>query len=216
MFSRYLYHSGINEPYVRHCGDLWRALAHLNPAHVIDIGGNDGTLLATFQSLASRRLQLTNVDASASFIDENRIKGIDYVNAYWGTVEVEPADIIVSTNVFQHNQDLNTFLRGIKAALRPQGLWVLEFPYFLRTAETLQFDQFYHEHVYYWLLTPLIAILAVLEEGRQAQRQHALRHLHQGYECVTRIRIPSLNGFSQCFRDASGIMLCHHDLNIAI
>jgi SAM-dependent methyltransferase len=160
MFSRYLYRSGINEPYVRHCGDLWRALAHLNPAHVIDIGGNDGTLLATFQSLASRRLQLTNVDASASFIDENTKKGIDYVNAYWGTVDVEPADIIVSTNVFQHNPDFKTFLRGIKAALRPHGLWVLEFPYFLRTAETLQFDQFYHEHVYYWLLTPLIAILA--------------------------------------------------------
>jgi hypothetical protein len=35
----------------------------------------------------------------------------------------------------------------------------LEFPYTLRTFETLQFDQFYHEHYYYWLVTPLVKFL---------------------------------------------------------
>jgi SAM-dependent methyltransferase len=160
MFSTYLYRSGVNEPYARHCREMWQAFRHLNPGRIIDVGGNDGTLLAAFQSVASQRLELINVDASQSFAEENERRGIRYVNGYWGTVDVEPADLIVSTNVFQHNPDVSTFLRGIKAALRPQGLWVLEFPYLLRTAETLQFDQFYHEHVYYWLLTPLVRILA--------------------------------------------------------
>jgi SAM-dependent methyltransferase len=153
---------------------MWHALRHLNPSRIIDVGGNDGTLLAAFQSVASQRLDLVNVDASRSFVEENERRGIRYVNGYWGSVDVEPADLIVSTNVFQHNPDVATFLRGIKAALRPQGLWVLEFPYLLRTAETLQFDQFYHEHVYYWLLTPLVRILADHGLAVTAVSEHAV------------------------------------------
>lgn len=37
-------------------------------------------------------------------------------------------------------------------------MWILEFPYSLRTLQTLQFDQFYHEHFYYWLITPLVKL----------------------------------------------------------
>jgi hypothetical protein len=44
-------------------------------------------------------------------------------------------------------------MRGIVKFL--DGVWVLEFPYTLETITTGQFDQFYHEHYYYWLLAPL-------------------------------------------------------------
>jgi hypothetical protein len=44
-------------------------------------------------------------------------------------------------------------MRGIQKHL--DGVWILEFPYTLDTIATGQFDQFYHEHYYYWLITPL-------------------------------------------------------------
>jgi hypothetical protein len=97
---------------------------------------------------------LVNVDASESFKQDNEDAGILFINDYWSdTVSAPKADIIISTNVFQHTKDIHAFMRGIQKHL--DGVWILEFPYTLDTIATGQFDQFYHEHYYYWLITPL-------------------------------------------------------------
>ena len=97
---------------------------------------------------------MVNVDASESVQGSNEEAGFEFINAYWSEdVDVPKADIIVSTNVFQHTKDIHSFLRGIQKHL--DGVWILEFPYALETILTGQFDQFYHEHYYYWLLSPL-------------------------------------------------------------
>ena len=156
MYASYFYRSGVSAPFVQHCQDMFAEIAHLAPKRVIDIGGNDGTLLRAFQSQALGKLQLVNVDASASVRPENEAAGIEFHNALWGDVAVGTADVIVSTNVFQHTADVEKFLGGIERHL--DGLWILEFPYFLTTLETNQFDQIYHEHYFYWLVTPLVAL----------------------------------------------------------
>ena len=133
---------------------MYRSFKHLKHDTIIDIGGNDGTLLKTFQGQSAEKLRLVNVDASESVQGSNEEAGIKFINAYWSEdVDVPKADIIVSTNVFQHTKDIHAFLRGIQKHL--DGVWILEFPYALETILTGQFDQFYHEHYYYWLLSPL-------------------------------------------------------------
>ncbi len=156
MYGTYLYRSGVNAPYRAHCHAMWEEIAQHHPKRIIDIGGNDGTLLATLRDSSAQPLALVNVDASTSMAKENAAKGIEYVNAYWGDVDVGKADVITSTNVFQHTKDIDKFLAGINRHL-DGGVWVLEFPYFLTTVETSQFDQIYHEHYYYWLVAPLVA-----------------------------------------------------------
>lgn len=157
MFSNYLYRSSVNLPYIEHCKKMWEEIKNYNPKTIVDIGGNDGALLKAFRSVSKNDLNLINVDASKSFIDENEQAGIKYYNNYWGDLVLESKpDIIVSTNVFQHNPNYRRFLNGIKNNLN--GRWILEFPYFLETVKTFQFDQIYHEHVYYWLVTPLVDI----------------------------------------------------------
>lgn len=157
MFSNYLYRSSVNLPYVEHCKKMWQDIAKYNPQIILDIGGNDGALLNAFRAASNKNLRLVNVDASASFKDDNQNLGIEYHNAYWGDIELkQKADIIISTNVFQHNPNYKKFLEGIKNNLN--GRWILEFPYFLETVKTNQFDQIYHEHVYYWLVTPLVKL----------------------------------------------------------
>jgi hypothetical protein len=178
MYARYLYRSAVGAPYVEHCRRMWHDLAPRKPRRVIDIGGNDGTLLAAFQSQSGEKLELVNVDASASVEAENLAKGIHYVNAYWGDAEVGTADVIVSTNVFQHTADVGKFLRGIQRHL--DGVWVLEFPYFFTTLRTNQFDQIYHEHYYYWLVTPLVELfrqhgLTIVEVSEQDIHGGSLR-----------------------------------------
>ena len=154
MFNQYLYRSSINKPYIDHCRKMWSYIKNFEPKRIADIGGNDGSLLKTFNDLSYNELDLTNIDASSSFREDNESFGIKYVQEYWGDkIFDHKFDIITSTNVFQHNPNYHKFLQGIKNNLN--GIWILEFPYFLETVFTDQFDQIYHEHVFYWLLTPL-------------------------------------------------------------
>lgn len=170
VFSKYLFRSGINKPYIHHCKKMWYDIKHmLYGTHtdccaenkpkktIVDIGGNDGTLLKAFKSQSNGPLKLINVDASSSFRKENEEAGIEYIQSYWGDVQLEEkANLIVSTNVFQHTPDYRKFIQGIVDNLH--GVWILEFPYFMDTVDGDQFDQTYHEHVYYWLLTPLMKL----------------------------------------------------------
>ena len=154
LYKHYLYRSGVSQPYIDHCAALFHSFKHLRHGTIIDIGGNDGTLLKTFQAQSDLPLYLVNVDASESFKQDNEDAGILFINEYWSdAVEAPKADIIISTNVFQHTKDIHAFMRGIQKHL--DGVWILEFPYTLDTIATGQFDQFYHEHYYYWLITPL-------------------------------------------------------------
>jgi 2-polyprenyl-3-methyl-5-hydroxy-6-metoxy-1,4-benzoquinol methylase len=158
MFETYLYRSSINKPYAYHCIKMWSYINNFSPKRIADIGGNDGTLLSAFKQMSNNQLDLVNIDASSSFKDDNENKGITYIQEYWGDLIFDNKfDVITSTNVFQHNPDYKKFLNGIRNNLN--GIWILEFPYFLDTVKTNQFDQIYHEHVFYWLLTPLYPLL---------------------------------------------------------
>ena len=162
LYEHYLYQSGVSEPYIKHCKEMYRSLYHLNLETIIDIGGNDGTLLKSFREESKesefwcgvKPKRFINVDASESFRSINEEAGIEYCKGFFNEdMDLPKANLIVSTNVFQHTKDIHSFLRGIQKHL--DGVWVLEFPYTLTTLATLQFDQFYHEHYYYWLVSPL-------------------------------------------------------------
>ena len=166
LYGKYFYHSGVNKPYIKHCEELFYSINHLKSNIIIDIGGNDGTLLRTFKRLEDfgnnsrnriHRKRYINVDVSDSFQLINSQSGIEYYKAFFShKLDLPKADIIISTNVFQHTKNIEIFLKGISKFLN--GVWILEFPYTLRTLEKLYFDQFYHEHYYYWLITPLETI----------------------------------------------------------
>ena len=157
LYNNYVYNSGVSAPYKEHCKKMYESFHFLKHDTIIDIGGNDGTLLKTFQEQTDKPLTLINVDASASFKEQNEAAGIKYINGFFSDeLDLPKADVITSTNVFQHTKDIHRFLRGIQKVL--DGIWILEFPYALRTFQTLQFDQFYHEHYYYWLVTPLVPL----------------------------------------------------------
>ena len=113
LYKNYLYHSGVSMPYTYHCRELWHDIKHLRHEVIIDVGGNDGTLLDSFQSQTKESLKLYNVDASTSFKEENETKGITYINDYFNKDTAVPkADIITSTNVFQHTPDAERFVEG--------------------------------------------------------------------------------------------------------
>jgi len=162
MFSEYSYKSGVSKPYLDHCGEMFDYLSNQigisSGDSVLDIGGNDGTLLEIFRE-KNPTLGLLNIDASANLTEISRERGIPTINAFWGTKVSLDLDrkfnFITSTNVFQHTPPILDYVEGVSISLKDDGVWCLEFPYWKSNMETNQYDQIYHEHVYYYLLSPL-------------------------------------------------------------
>jgi novobiocin biosynthesis protein NovU/D-mycarose 3-C-methyltransferase len=168
LFLHYLYQSGINKPYLDHCIEMYdylsRVIEFKDNDLILDVGGNDGSLLKEFRK-ENRNLHYVNVDCSRSFIDCNRDAGIEYINEYFGNSTILPykAKLITSTNVFQHTEPIRSFVQGIRRNLSNEGVWCLEFPYILTTLANDNYDQIYHEHVYYFCLQNIIDIC--MQEG---------------------------------------------------
>ena len=69
------------------------------------------------------------------------------------------ADVLHANNVFAHVPDLNGFVQGIAAVLKPFGVAVIETPYVKNMIDHCEFDTIYHEHVFYYSLTALDLLL---------------------------------------------------------
>jgi hypothetical protein len=168
LFLNYLYRSGVNKPYLSHCAKMYdylsRRIDFKDRDLVVDIGGNDGSLLMEFRK-ENRNLHYINIDCSKSFIEDNEKEGIEYINEYFceDTQLSYKAKLITSTNVFQHTEPIRSFVRGIERNLSNEGIWCLEFPYILTTLANDNYDQVYHEHVYYFCLKNIITLL--FQEG---------------------------------------------------
>lgn len=161
LFSHYVYKSGVSKPYMEHCKEMFAYINQFITVRTgdvfLDIGGNDGTLLKTFQGLNNGIFGL-NVDPAKNLGQISRDGGISTISDFWSSQvsdKIARCKVITSTNVFQHTQPIRDFAQAVCNSLTDDGIWCLEFPYWKTNLETNQFDQIYHEHIYYYMVTPL-------------------------------------------------------------
>ncbi|WP_404800138.1 class I SAM-dependent methyltransferase [Amycolatopsis eburnea] len=140
--------------YRRHLRGLAADLATAYPsASVVEIGSNHGVLLA---ELAARGLDVLGVDP-------NGFGPAPVVREFFGAESarrLSPVDIVAAVNTLAYVEDPADFLTGVRAILRPGGVFVSESHYLPDLLETLQYDFFYHEHPRYYSLTALEAAFA--------------------------------------------------------
>ena len=67
---------------------------------------------------------------------------------------------MAANNVLAHVPDINDFVAGFTALLKPDGVATFEFPHLLRLLRENQFDTVYHEHYSYLSLTSVQRIFA--------------------------------------------------------
>jgi len=120
-------------------------------ALVVDIGCNDGLLLAKCNELGLRTL---GIDPAANIAELARAKGVEVLVDYFDPVtalrvrnESGPAGIIVTTNTFNHIGDLHRFMQAVALLLADDGTFVIEVPRAKELIENNEFDNIYHEHV---------------------------------------------------------------------
>jgi SAM-dependent methyltransferase len=164
MFEDYLYISSASDTLKAHLHDLSDIVFEryrLGPKDlVIDIGCNDATLLSGFRRHGVRVL---GVDPAANLAELTRGSGIDrYVGFFTATSAQEivqrwgAATVITATNTFPHIPQLQDFIAGLKTALVPGGVFVIEAHYLVDLLGQGAFDTIYHEHVSYWALGPMV------------------------------------------------------------
>ena len=129
---------------------------------VVDIGSNDGTLLANFLAGGHRVLGIEPTGAHKLAQE----KGITCLNRFFDRQaaaqvvnQYGQARLVTATNVFAHMEGIHQVVEGILDMLAPDGLFVSESHYLLSLLETLQYDTIYHEHLRYYSLRALRYLL---------------------------------------------------------
>ena len=163
LFNKdYPYETGVNVGGVRHFAKFANDVSsRFNPNFIIDIGSNDGTLLSGFKGLGCKVL---GIEPCTHIALKANKSGITTVPFFWGddfTFCFRYADVITATNVFAHIPDLHAFIRCVDRNLTKDGVFIVENPYWPDTVDSGQYDQIYHEHLYYWSLGPIDKLMGM-------------------------------------------------------
>ena len=148
----------------RYAGMIVPRLQLNSASFVIEVASNDGYLLKNFLAAQIPCLGIEPTDNTATAAES---LGIPVLREFFSEAvgkrladEGKQADLIIGNNVFAHVPELNDFVRGLKAALKPGGTMTLEFPHLMRLVENTEFDTVYHEHFSYFSLHTVSRILA--------------------------------------------------------
>lgn len=127
-------------------------------SQVVEIASNDGYLLQYFKEY---NIPVLGVDPTANTAAVAIGKGIPTIIDFFGADFAQKklvdqnikADLILGNNVLAHVPDINDFVKGVKTALKPEGVVTFEFPHLYRLVVECQFDTIYHEHFSYLSFT---------------------------------------------------------------
>lgn len=166
--AEYAYFSGFSSSWLAHCEryvtDMAARLGLNADSHVVEIAANDGSLL---QYVKAQGIPCTGVEPTASTAAAARANGIPIVEDFFGVRlaqelagQSKQADLIAANNVLAHVPNINDFVAGFAALLKPRGVATFEFPHLLRLIAENQFDTIYHEHFSYLSLTAVEHIFA--------------------------------------------------------
>jgi len=163
MYSQYWYRSGVNESMVAELADIVReALLRVDPSPhtvVVDIGANDGTLLAQYP--AERKLMTVGYEPAQNLYEALRPHAHVLFPHYFQVAEPwkEKARIITSIACFYDLDDPNQFVADIAKILHEDGLWVIQQAYLPAMLEQVAVDNIGHEHLEYYDLQALEYLL---------------------------------------------------------
>jgi len=124
---------------------------------VVEIGSNDGILLSVFKN----KTRILGVDPAENIAKVATENGIETIADYFSETlageiakKYGRARVIMGNNVVAHIDDHHDLVKGVKALLTDDGVFVFEAPYMRDMFDNLTFDTIYHEHLSYLTVKP--------------------------------------------------------------
>lgn len=162
LYANYWYRSGTNETMRKHLREIVQSVietTQLARPTVVDIGCNDGTLLANYPR-GSTRYGVDPSDIANEISD-----GTIVINTVFpseqalATLPMGGVDAVTSIAMFYDLEDPVAFAEKVKLLLKKDGIWVFEMSYLPLMLMQNSFDTICHEHLEYYSLSVLEAIM---------------------------------------------------------
>lgn len=168
VWHEFSFVSGTTQTATRHLQDLARELVRRlgldERSFAVDIGSNDGTLLAGYRAAGVRVL---GVDPAELPIRMALERGIPTWHAYFDertakriVSEHGQADAISAAGCFAHIADLQGVMKGLQALLKRGGIFCSDNQYWLDVFRRGHYDNVYHQHLRNYSLRPLVRLFA--------------------------------------------------------
>jgi 2-polyprenyl-3-methyl-5-hydroxy-6-metoxy-1,4-benzoquinol methylase len=170
--SEYTYFSSYSTSWLNHAKNyvdmMMERFGFDAESQVIEIASNDGYLLQYFLEY---NVPVLGVDPAANTAAVANQKGIPTIIDFFGSDFAQTqlvkkgikGDLIIGNNVLAHVPDINDFVKGLKIALKKDGIITMEFPHLLKLVKECQFDTIYHEHFSYLSFTAVKRIFEYQE-----------------------------------------------------
>lgn len=166
MFGDHTYLSGVTQSLSNHFKDIASYVdtnfgSTFERRNIMDIGSNDGTQLKHYKQLG---WDVLGVEPSVTTAKIANDAGLETLNRFFDKECMddinEKFSVINAAGVFFHLEELHSVTEGIKSGLSENGVFVVQFLYMKQIMANCAFDQIYHEHLLYYNLRTLEALLS--------------------------------------------------------
>ena len=166
LYRKYWYKSGVNEMMVAELRAIVKEACQRVPVAasdcVLDIGANDGTLLAAYADQPGYCPIRVAVEPALNLADVLRKTADIVVHDYFPaavpalTKAVQGYRIITAIACAYDVEDPLAFFQGIETLLHPEGVAIVQFQDFGQQITASAFDNICHEHLEYYTLWSLM------------------------------------------------------------
>jgi SAM-dependent methyltransferase len=170
MYQNYWYRSGTNQTMRSALVDISGAAERLMSLRageaVLDIGCNDGTLLASYKTQGIFRIGFDPAENLAIFsrkVADKVVNDFFESDAFHRDPDLKNRrpKVVTSIAMFYDLEDPNKFVSDIKKIMDPNGLWVVQISYLPVMLKQRDIGNICHEHLEYYSLQSLEYLLAL-------------------------------------------------------
>lgn len=161
MYRNYWYQSGTNQTMRDALADIANKaeeLIKLQPGdEVLDIGCNDGTLLAAYRTAPLFKIGFDPAQNLAQFsraVAGKVVTTFFSAAAFRGDADLRARrpKIVTSIAMFYDLEDPNKFAADVRAVMHPDGQWIVQMSYLPLMLHTNELGNVCHEHLEYYSL----------------------------------------------------------------
>jgi hypothetical protein len=162
-YTDYVYISGVTVGLRTHFDQYAKEIVNdfVTPegALVVDLGSNDGSMLASFKRLGMNTVGVEPASNIAALANES---GLTTINAFFNNEVVMqildaygPASVVTANYMYANVDDVSGFTKNVAKLLSPEGIFVVQTGYHPEQMKINMFDYIYHEHFSYFTVEVL-------------------------------------------------------------
>lgn len=167
-YADYVYVSGVTvglrSHYDQYAKEIAGDFATPEGSLVVDLGSNDGSMLASFKRLGMR---VVGVEPASSIAAQANGAGLTTINDFFtdevaGQILAEhgAASVVTANYMYANVDDVLGFTKNVSKLLAPGGIFVIQTGYHPEQMKINMFDYIYHEHFSYFTVEVLKNIFA--------------------------------------------------------